>query len=118
MLLNQMLYYKQKFKFIKNYFGFYLGVILFSSILLFLSPEFMPVKSIYMTAIVVFMAVWWISEALPIPVTALLPVVLYPLFKIMRLTKKRPPGPTAPDDLKWVSGADYILSRARKIAIA
>ena len=36
-----------------------------------------------MAAVAVFMAIWWITEAVPISVTALLPVVLYPLLGIM-----------------------------------
>jgi sodium-dependent dicarboxylate transporter 2/3/5 len=35
-----------------------------------------------MAGIVAWMAIWWISEAVPIPVTSLLPLVLYPLFEI------------------------------------
>ncbi len=34
-------------------------------------------------AVAVLMAVWWVTEAVPIAVTALLPVVLFPLFDIM-----------------------------------
>ena len=34
-------------------------------------------------AVAVLMAVWWVTEAVPIAVTALLPVVLFPLFNIM-----------------------------------
>ena len=34
-------------------------------------------------AVAVLMAVWWITEAVPIPATALLPVALYPLLGIM-----------------------------------
>jgi sodium-dependent dicarboxylate transporter 2/3/5 len=36
-----------------------------------------------MAAIALLMAVWWITEAIPIPATALLPIVLYPLLNIM-----------------------------------
>jgi sodium-dependent dicarboxylate transporter 2/3/5 len=36
-----------------------------------------------MAAIAALMAIWWIAEAIPIPATALLPVVLFPCFKIM-----------------------------------
>jgi len=36
-----------------------------------------------MAAIALWMAIWWLTEAVPIPVTALLPVVLYPLTGVM-----------------------------------
>lgn len=38
-----------------------------------------------MASTVLWMAVWWISEAVPIPVTSLLPIVLFPLFGITAL---------------------------------
>lgn len=34
-------------------------------------------------AVAVWMAVWWITEAVPVAVTALLPVVLFPVFGVM-----------------------------------
>ncbi len=34
-------------------------------------------------AVVVLMLAWWISEAIPIPATALLPIILFPLLDIM-----------------------------------
>ena len=34
-------------------------------------------------AIGVFMAIWWISEAVPIPATALLPIVAFPLLDVL-----------------------------------
>lgn len=36
----------------------------------------------YMAGIAALMAVWWITEAVPLAVTSLLPVALYPLFDI------------------------------------
>ncbi|MCP4568880.1 MAG: SLC13/DASS family transporter [FCB group bacterium] len=35
-------------------------------------------------AVAALMAIWWITEAIPIPATALLPVALYPLLGIMK----------------------------------
>ncbi|MFH1373931.1 MAG: SLC13 family permease [bacterium] len=35
-------------------------------------------------AVAVLMAVWWVTEAIPIPATALLPVALFPLLGIMK----------------------------------
>ncbi|MBE0645910.1 MAG: SLC13/DASS family transporter [Bacteroidetes bacterium] len=37
------------------------------------------------------MAVWWITEALPIPVTALLPLVLFPLLGVMPMADTAAP---------------------------
>lgn len=34
-------------------------------------------------AIAIWMAFWWITEAVPLAVTALLPIILYPIFGIM-----------------------------------
>ena len=34
-------------------------------------------------AIVLWMAIWWFTEAVPIAVTSLLPIVLFPLFEVM-----------------------------------
>jgi len=37
----------------------------------------------YMLGVTLWMAIWWISEAVPIPATALLPIVLFPLLGIL-----------------------------------
>jgi len=37
----------------------------------------------YTAAIAFLMAVWWITEAIPLAVTALIPLILFPLFGIM-----------------------------------
>ncbi len=38
-------------------------------------------------SMLVLMAVWWVSEAIPIPVTSLLPIVILPLFAVQPLAK-------------------------------
>jgi sodium-dependent dicarboxylate transporter 2/3/5 len=71
-------------RFIRDYNGFLLGLIIFLALLFLLPSGIMPEKAQYMAAIALLMAIWWITEAIPIPVTALLPIVLYPLLKIMK----------------------------------
>ncbi|MEX0907627.1 MAG: DASS family sodium-coupled anion symporter [Gemmatimonadota bacterium] len=46
-------------------------------------PAGMSLQAWYTAAIGIFMAIWWITEAVPIPATALIPLVLFPLFGIM-----------------------------------
>ena len=54
-----------------------LSLILFAD----LAPE--NPKITYTLAIAILMAIWWITEAIPLAVTALLPVVLFPLFGVV-----------------------------------
>ena len=63
--------------------GLILGPALFVFVLLFLDLQ--PGKSeVTLTAaIAIWIATWWITEAIPIPATSLLPLVLLPLCGIM-----------------------------------
>ena len=62
--------------------GLFLGPALFIlALLMNIAPE-NPIAS-RMAAIAVLMAVWWITEAIPLAATSLLPLVLYPLLGIM-----------------------------------
>ncbi|EMG36136.1 anion transporter [Desulfocurvibacter africanus PCS] len=64
--------------------GFILGPILFIAMLLLPVPEGMKPEAWKVAAITVLMAVWWITEAIPIPATSLLPIVLFPALGIMK----------------------------------
>lgn len=63
--------------------GLFLGPIIFIIMLLVTPPEGMSVSAMRVAAVTVLMAVWWITEAIPIPATSLLPILLYPLLEIM-----------------------------------
>jgi len=63
--------------------GLFLGPGLFLIVILFFDLE--PGKPIVtrMAAVAVLMAVWWITDAIPLFATALLPMILYPLLGIL-----------------------------------
>lgn len=63
----------------KQKIGLFLGPVLFVSILLFFHPEGLTSAANAVLATAAWIAVWWITEAMPIAVTALLPIVLFPL---------------------------------------
>jgi sodium-dependent dicarboxylate transporter 2/3/5 len=56
-----------------------LGPVMFIIILKFFHPEDLSQAGIAVLASATWVAIWWITEALPIAVTALLPIVLFPL---------------------------------------
>jgi len=59
--------------------GFLLGPFLFFVILFGLSPEGMSKESLAVLASTIWIATWWITEAIPIPATSLLPIILFPI---------------------------------------
>ncbi|TLP82636.1 SLC13 family permease [Maribacter sp. ACAM166] len=59
--------------------GLVLGPVSFMLILLFLHPEGLSKEANAVLASTIWIAIWWITEAIPIAVTALLPLVLFPL---------------------------------------
>lgn len=63
--------------------GLLLGAAIFVAVLLLPPPADLGVGGQRVLATAALMATWWMTEALPIPVTALLPVLLFPLFDLM-----------------------------------
>ena len=63
--------------------GLFLGPIVFIIMLLITPPEGMNPSAMKVAAITTLMAIWWITEAVPIPATSLLPILLYPLLNVM-----------------------------------
>ncbi len=63
--------------------GLISGIALFAVLILLPTPDGMPIAAKYVAAIAVLMAVFWMTEAIPIPATAMLPIFLYPLFGVM-----------------------------------
>ena len=63
--------------------GFFLGPVLCLLILALPGTESLPAEAQKMAAVATLMAVWWVCESVPIPVTSLLPIVLFPSLDIM-----------------------------------
>ncbi|TYO97952.1 SLC13 family permease [Desulfallas thermosapovorans] len=62
--------------------GLILGPVLFLLVLIMPTPADMPPVAKLVLAAVVWIAIWWITEAIPIPATSLLPIVLFPLLGV------------------------------------
>jgi sodium-dependent dicarboxylate transporter 2/3/5 len=60
--------------------GLFAGPVLFVLMVLVPPPGDLPVAGMRTGALALLMAVWWITEAIPIPATALLPLALLPLL--------------------------------------
>lgn len=66
--------------------GLLLGPLLFGSVLTLPSPLLSPMGD-KVIATALWMFCWWITEAVSISVTALLPLLLFPLLKVMPMTE-------------------------------
>ena len=63
--------------------GFWSGIPVFLILLLLPVPQGMSPTAWRTAAVAALMVIWWITEAIPIPATALLPLALFPLLKIL-----------------------------------
>lgn len=59
--------------------GFILGPLLFILIITFTKAEGLSEQAVAVLASTMWIAIWWITEAIPIAVTSLLPIILFPL---------------------------------------
>ena len=66
--------------------GLILGPLLFFIVLAIPAPANMSPAGWYVVAVASLMATWWITEAIPIAATALLPIALFPLLGVMSTT--------------------------------
>ena len=73
--------------FTKQNIGRILGPLAFFYILFFFHPEDLSESANAVLATVAWVAIWWITEAIPIYVTALLPLILFPLTGGLSLTE-------------------------------
>ena len=63
----------------KKNIGLFLGPFLFIILYFFIRPENLSSSGLAIAASTLWVAVWWITEAFPIAITSLLPIILFPL---------------------------------------
>jgi solute carrier family 13 (sodium-dependent dicarboxylate transporter), member 2/3/5 len=92
-----------------KYYGLIGGIIFLVVMLLLPVPDGMSAAAWNTAAVALLMALWWITEAIPIYATAFLPMALFPLLKIL------PAGDTAVNyghDLVLMMISGFFLAKA------
>ncbi|MDY6978825.1 MAG: DASS family sodium-coupled anion symporter [Pseudomonadota bacterium] len=89
--------------------GLALGPLLFALMLLIPTPEGMSPEGQKAAAVTLLMATLWITEAIPIPATALIPIALFPLLGVM---------PTAKVTASYANHLIYLFMGGFLIAMA
>ena len=69
----------------KNLLFTILGPAVFTLSLLFETPDNMTIGAYRLIGITAWMAIWWTAEVVPIAVTALLPILLFPSAEILSI---------------------------------
>ncbi|MDX1628828.1 MAG: SLC13 family permease, partial [Fulvivirga sp.] len=70
--------------------GFVLGPVLFAGAI-YLAPDSGQAPLIQVLGLAAWMITWWATEAIPIPATALLPIVVLPLLNIFEIGEATAP---------------------------
>ncbi|WP_321395289.1 DASS family sodium-coupled anion symporter [Emcibacter sp.] len=72
-------------------FNLFLGIGLLALVLVLPTPEGMSDVAWKTVGITALMATWWATEALPVPVTSLMPLVLFPALGVTSMTDAAAP---------------------------
>lgn len=71
--------------------GLFIGPFLFLLLLFLPQPSGLSIEAWRVLALAIFMLVWWVSEAVPIAVTSLLPMVILPLLQVCSMREAAAP---------------------------
>jgi sodium-dependent dicarboxylate transporter 2/3/5 len=71
--------------------GFYLGPLLFVLILVAVPKNIIAPGSYKVLAVASWVITWWLTEAVSIPITALLPLILFPFLGTMKMSEAAAP---------------------------
>ncbi|MDL2317329.1 DASS family sodium-coupled anion symporter [Desulfovibrio sp. OttesenSCG-928-A18] len=89
-----------------KWIGFFSGLAVFALILLMPIPAGMKPQAWKVVAVTSLMAMWWITEAIPIPATGLIPICFYPLLGI--LSAKDAAAPYADEVIYLFMGGFFL----------
>ena len=67
------------------------GIVVLLLLMLTPTPEGLSDEAWRTAAITILMGIWWLTEAIPIFVTALLPIVLFPIFGVTTISEATSP---------------------------
>ena len=71
--------------------GLVAGPLVFAALLLLPPPQGLSSDAWRVAAVAALMVIWWITEALPVAVTALLPIVVFPLLDVVTISAATAP---------------------------
>lgn len=71
--------------------GTWIGPLLFVLTLILPAPDGLTAAAWHTAGIGLWMATWWMSEAVPIPITSLLPILLFPVLDIAPIREAAAP---------------------------
>lgn len=78
-------------RFLRERLGTWIGPALFVLFLVVPAPDDLSVAAWQTAGIGLWMAIWWMTEAVPIPITSLLPLILFPLLDIAPIREAAEP---------------------------
>src|SRR5690625_1595958 len=67
---------------LRQQIGFFGGLLLFLLMVLWDAPQGLSPEGWSTAAVATLMAIWWVCEVLPIPATAMLPLILFPVLDV------------------------------------
>jgi hypothetical protein len=88
--------------------GLVLGGFLFLLMTMLPVPAGLAPAAWRTAAVGVLMAVWWVTEAIPIPATALLPLVLFPLLGVADISNAAAPFANPIIYLSWAASSSRV----------
>lgn len=71
--------------------GLILGPLVAIVVGLFLRPDGLPIEATFVAAVGLWMAIWWATEAIPVAITAFLPMTLFPILGVNSIQESAAP---------------------------